>query len=171
MKEIKLTQGYTALVDDEDYALVSAHKWCAEVKRYKDGSVRDVYAVHYTPKINGKRKVLRLHSFLMGTKGVDHIDLNGLNNQRYNLRLATTAQNNRHQRLRKDNASGYKGVYWDKWANKWKAQIGVKGKQIHLGLFVDILDAALVHDVKCLELHGEFALTNAMLGLLPKEGK
>jgi hypothetical protein len=108
-----------------------------------------------------------MHCFIMGGTGVDHEDGKGLNNQKFNLRTATVKQNNRHANLRADNISGHKGVHWNKHCKKWHAQICVSGRKIHLGLFNAPEDAARVYDVAALKYHGKFALTNAMLGLLP----
>ena len=167
MKEIELSQGYVAQVDDEDYARVSAHKWSATVYRNENGSVERVYAFNAI-KRNGKRTTQKLHQFIMGVKGVDHWDHNGLNNQRYNLRLATGSQNQYNQRLNINSTSGFKGVCWYERYQKWLAYITVSRKRIYLGYFHDILDAARAYDAAALKYHGEFAMTNVMLGLLPK---
>ena len=166
MKTIGLTQGYKALVDDEDYELVNQFKWYADVRRRKDGSIKRVYAGH---DFCGKpRRMQHMHCFVMGTKGVDHEDHNGLNNQKHNLRLAKQAQNCANTKKAINNTSGFKGVTWSRAAKKWMAQIMVKGKCIYLGIFTDIIDAARAHDVAALKHFGEFALTNEMLGLFKK---
>jgi hypothetical protein len=155
MKEIKLTQGYVALVDDEDYErCMAGPKWCASV------SHRTVYAVRNIRKADGTRRLQFLHCFLMGIKGADHEDHNGLNCQRYNLRPATNEQNQHNQRLSVANSSGYKGVDWRVRDQKWRARIGVEGKCIHLGLFSNPLAAAWAYDVAAEKYHGEFAYTN-----------
>jgi hypothetical protein len=106
---------------------------------------------------------LRMHnvimSFLEGYE-IDHKDGDGLNNQRYNLRVTTHTQNMKNQRLRSNNTSGYKGVTWHKGAGKWYAQIQVDGKRTYLGLFTILEDAARAYDTAALEHYGEFARLN-----------
>ncbi len=159
MKEIELTQGYVALVDDEDYERVSAHKWYAEVYRHNVYAARAVYTT------NKRRKTVKMHRFILGVIGskvqVDHKDRNGLNNQRSNLRI-TIDQNQQNAGLRKDNTSGYKGVHWNKNRGRWQARIKFRSKHIGLGLFTDILDAARAYNKAALELFGEFALLNVI---------
>lgn len=88
---------------------------------------------------------------------VDHIDGNGLNNTRVNLRVANSTENARNTRLRKDNTSGFKGVTWHKKNRKWRAVIKVDGGQKHLGMF-DTLEAAYAAYCKAaLHYFGEFA--------------
>jgi hypothetical protein len=161
MKEVQLTQGYVALVDDEDLDRVNQFKWCARIIRRDDKSVRLIYAHRAVRTKTNVWTVQLMHCFILGIKGIDHRDGNGLNNQRYNLRPATKSQNKCNTKLRTDNTSGFKGVYWD--TNKWQASIRVRGKSIRLGRFTDILDARDAADARRLKYHGEFALTNAML--------
>lgn len=162
MREILLTQGYTTQVDDKEYESLNQYKWYAHVARHKDGSTKVVYAVRSVYK-DGTQATQQMHNLIMGAKGIDHEDGNGLNNQRQNLRLATKQQNGNNRRLSIDNTSGYKGVCWHKAKNKWGAQITVNGEIIHLGYYVDIPEAAQAYDRAAKELHGKFALTNAML--------
>ncbi len=142
MKALELTQGYFALLDDEDYERVkAAGPWRSEIDRRKDESIRNVYAKRDLHTKEGKRKgQQKLHRFLLGIEDtkqqVDHFpDPNGLNNQKCNLRVATNAENSRNRRLGNNNSSGYKGVHWLKSAEKCRAQICVNGAKIYLGLF------------------------------------
>jgi len=167
MKEVKLTQGYVALVDDEDYERVSQHKWCARIARRKDGSIQGVYAVHTTKtsRSNGKRKTTNhfLHKFILGsdeTSEVDHRDNDGLNNQRYNLRKATKSDNQHNTRKQINNTSGYKGVYWHKRDKAWRAMVGMNSKLIYLGTYSTPEQAAAAYDEAARRLFGEFAKTN-----------
>jgi len=166
MKEIQLTQGYTTQVDDQNFDKLNAFKWCADVARNDDGSIKNVYAARYIV-VNGKQTFQRMHRFIKGITDpkikVDHEDHNGLNNLASNLRIATNADNNRNQRLSRANSSGYKGVTWCTTYNKWRARIGDKGKRIHLGCFTDLQDARDAYDAAALKYFGEFAYTNAMM--------
>ena len=97
----------------------------------------------------------------MNGKGIDHRDMNGLNNQRSNLRFCTLSQNAMNRRKRENTSSIYKGVYFNNQrGKKWKAQIRINGKQIHLGLFDFEVDAARAYNMKAIELFCEFANLN-----------
>lgn len=148
MKEIKLTKGYSTLVDDEDFESLSKHRWHAIEKD------TGVYAAN--------EKKTYMHRFLLSVSDskvrVDHRDGNGLNNRRYNLRIATHAQNGRNQKKHKDNQSGYKGVNWE--SKAWRARIVVNRKSIHLGRYTNALEAAKAYDVAAVKYHGEFASLN-----------
>lgn len=158
MTKITLTKGFSALIDDEDFNFLSEFKW------YHARDRRNHYAV---TKIGGK--AVSMHRLLfMGHRGleVDHVDMNGLNNQKSNLRLCTHRQNCLNQREAKSNKSGFKGVSWKKKNQKWVAQIKVRDKVLHLGLFSRAEDAARMYDVAAVKYHGSFAATNEKLGLL-----
>ncbi len=149
---IPLTKGYEAVIDAADVPLVEGFNWCASV-RYGI-----VYAVRHD-NTDPNRNFIRLHRLIAGDqKGleVDHIDGDGRNNRRENLRLATRAQNGRNRRVSKRNTSGFKSVYWCRRAKKWRASIGLSGKTLYLGSF-DTPEAA--HAAYCEDsarLHGEF---------------
>ena len=168
MREIDITQGYKAQVDDEDFERVSAFKWQANVRRRKDGTIQRVY-VYRTCRTEGKH-TQKLHRFILGISDfkvkVDHKDGNPLNCQKHNLRQATVAENTRNQRLH--NSTGYKGVAWNITSQKWQAKLTLQHKPVHLGLFTKIEDSARAYDAAAVRLFGEFACTNAMLGLLSK---
>lgn len=159
MKEITLTRGYVALVDDELYEELSAHKWHARVN-----SSGLVYAIRNSPRPD--KKTIYMHRVILGAPegtGVDHIDRDGLNNKRANLRLATTSENQRNARRRIDNSSGYKGVakYSAPRSKKpWKAHIGVNGVSRYLGVFDSAEEAARAYDRAAVEFYGEFAHRN-----------
>lgn len=91
---------------------------------------------------------------------IDHKDLNGSNNKFSNLREATDTQNLSNRNKTINNASGYKGVALCKRTNKWRVQIMVNKKKIHVGRFDDKYQAALAYDFAAIELHGKFARTN-----------
>jgi len=88
---------------------------------------------------------------------VDHIDNNGLNNRRSNLRLATVTQNNANTGLRRNNKSGHKGVFWNRQMKKWQAQIRFENKCFHLGYFTDVGLAAEAYADAAQRLFGEFS--------------
>jgi hypothetical protein len=149
MKEIQLTQGQVALVDDEDFEELNKYNWSALRGKTTWYAVRSVYS--------GKTHMLqRMHALLAG-KGHDHRDHNGLNNQRYNLRPATTAQNLRNRRKFATN-NPYKGVYPK--GDKYQCRIRIDGKLQHFGTFSDPVVAAKKYDQVVTELHAEFAQLN-----------
>jgi hypothetical protein len=161
MKTIALTQGKVALVSDEDYDELSIHSWHTVTPHNVS------YAVRSERQPGGKVPTYLMHRVIVDApKGieVDHINGDGLDNQRSNLRLATHSQNLCNRRLDANNTSGYKGVHWDKQGKKWVAQINNAGRQITLGLFDDIGEAAAAYDEASLKYHGEFGVTNASLG-------
>ena len=153
MKEIKLTKGMVALVDDEDYEWLNQFKWYA-------GKGWNTYYASRNAKLNGKRILLNMHVAIMGTSTglVDHIDGDGLNNQRYNLRRCTRAQNGMNRSPNKNSTSKYKGVYKAK--GKYVAAIAVNGTQAYLGTFTLDSDAAKAYDKAAKEHFGEFAYLN-----------
>lgn len=165
--EIKLTQGKTALVDDEDKDL-SNLKWYA-IRAGSEPNVR-WYAVRMSKTVNGKRTTVRLHREIIERKlnctlkkgeDADHADYNGLNNTRKNLRLATRQDNCRNRRTQGNiKSSQYKGVYWYKSYEMWRAQIQVKGKTKAIGYFKDEVLAAKAYDTVARELFGEFLYLN-----------
>jgi hypothetical protein len=166
MIELPLTKGYVAVIDDSD-ARLAKNKWTAlEVKR-KDGSIRRVYAVRgeYRSSVDNHR-LLYLHRAVLGLKdpkdNADHIDGNGLNNLRSNLRICTHRENTRHEKgLRANNTSGYRGVSLRHDGKKWVASIRLgDGKRKILGSFVDPKMAAAAYDEAAKKHHGTFATIN-----------
>jgi len=153
MKKILLTQGKYALVDDSDYDFLNKWKWCAN----KLGNT--YYAVRNSPRIKGKGKTILMHRVIMDLSigmEVDHIDGDGLNNQRKNLRVCTHLQNLKNRGIPKGNKSGYKGVSFYKRVKKWVAFIGVNGKNIGLGYFLTKEDAYKAYCDACIKYHGDF---------------
>lgn len=155
MKQIPLTRGQLALVDDADFEAMSAFKWYAT----KIGNT--FYAVRVVTGENGKRKMIYMHRLIIGAAcdglQVDHADMNGLNNQRDNLRACTRSENQRNRSTDRNNTSGFKGVSWDKNRGKWRAYIRLNGKERHLGRFADAAEAYAARCAAAVELHGEFA--------------
>jgi len=162
MKEIKLTQGKVALVDDEDYEWLNQWKWHAMPSKSK----RNFYAVRNEKQENGHRTIY-MHVFIMGKiigLKVDHGDCDELNNQRYNLRHCTHQENCRNAKHRINCSSEYKGVFWDGKMKKWRASIRVNGKANHLGFFDIETDAAEAYRASSTKHFGEFAKTNFKQG-------
>jgi len=160
MIEIPLTQGQVALIDDDKYDLVSQYKWFAT---YLPNG-RCFYALT-SIYVNGMKKQLYLHRFLLGLEfgnklQADHINKNTLDNRLENLRIATSAENCRNRRKRRDNTSGYIGVSWHKRECKWRTQIKTDGIMKHIGYFRNKHDAARAYNEAALKYHGEFAELN-----------
>jgi hypothetical protein len=173
MKEIQLTQGYVALVDDRDFSRVNQFKWSAQIDRRKDGYIHTIYAKRNVTRKDGSQTVQYLHRLILNitdpeTK-VDHKDHNGLNNQRYNLRKATHGQNQRNQRLYATSTSGFKGASWHKILEKWQGNI-FDGKCKCIGYFSSKIEAARAYDAAAVKAFGKWACTNVSLGLLPALG-
>lgn len=152
-KQIKLTRGYYALVDDEDYEYLNQFKW------YPAFDNNNIYAIRAPTMVEGCL-LIRMHWDVMGGKGIDHVDGNGLNNQKSNLRFCTSAENNHNRRPVKNSSSKYKGVSWDKSAKKWRAQIKINDKSFPLGRYSNEIEAAKAYDREAIKHHGEFARLN-----------
>lgn len=157
MKIIKLTQGERTLIDDEDYDKVIKHSWCVH-KNPKKHTIKK-YA---KARIN-KRNVY-LHRFLLKPDSkilIDHINRDGLDNRRKNLRLVTASQNSMNSTGRvHTRKSKYKGVSWIRRDEKWAAKIEINNKKIILGVFNSQIQAARVYDKKAKELFGQYARLN-----------
>jgi hypothetical protein len=154
--EIPLTQGFVAIVDRDDATRVLAHEW-----QVLHGP-HTTYARTSVPNTgHGPRQITRmLHVFLMGVPLVDHINGDGLDNRRANLRAATSMANAQNRRLFRNNTSGYKGVSWHPQRERWWAQIMADGKKRSLKLHDTPEEAARAYDVAARELHGDFATLN-----------
>lgn len=158
MREIVLSNGGTALVDDEDYPLLARHNWCSS----------HGYAVTWVKTESGKGANVRMERFIMPASvlvRLDHRDGNKCNNQKHNLRTATAQENAHNSRARKG-TSKYKGVSLRLGRSgvkgkPWTAVITYNGKQQWIGAFADERTAALAYDAKAKELFGEYAWLNA----------
>jgi hypothetical protein len=165
MKEIQLTRGYVALVDDEDYeAALEGTKWYSKVYRRKDGTVSGVYAIRNTPNSGHDGSKQLLHRFVLDiitpNVEVDHKDGNGLNCQKKNLRVAEHVQNSQNRGANTNNTSGFKGVSWVKATHNFGAYITAEGKHRSLGRYATAAEAAKAYDEAALQFFGEFAKTN-----------
>ena len=164
MREIELTQGKVTLVDDADYEWLSSWKWCANT----NGSRSHWYARRNCYD-GPHRTTVRIHRVIMDAQPgeqVDHINRNGLDNRRENLRICSHSENQHNAAKRRGCSSRYKGIYWHKGHGKWVAQVGLTGSRHHLGYFVNEIDAAHAYDDAARELHGEFACVN-----FPRDGE
>lgn len=159
MKEIQLTQGKVALVDDEDYEYLNRFKWHARKAKktwYADLS-----------RLNDDGNKISMHRFIMQPDDnvlIDHKDRNGLNNQRNNLRECSQSQNlsNVGKPLRVSSHSKYKGVTFSKDKNTWMAQIKHNYKYKYIGYFKTEIEAALAYNQMAFFYHGEFANLNQL---------
>jgi hypothetical protein len=152
MREILLSRGLTALVDDEDYEELVRYRWYA----HNPDNGRIFYAKTNLPRIiNKPRTQLWMHKILLNPpKGmeVDHIDGNGLNNQKSNLRVVTHRENQQNFHIIK--TSRFPGVALRP-SGKWISYITLKGKWRYLGTFVNEIDAATTYQVACATLCGD----------------
>ena len=161
MQIIPLTRNKFTIVDDEDYDSLMQWKWQFD-GRYAVRSAQ----ISYINKVQ-KCKTLLMHRVIMKAENgmdVDHINMDGridgLNNQKYNLRIATRQQNLWNSRKSANCSSVYKGVCWHKGTKKWVAFLRKDGKQIYLGLYKTEIQAALVYNASAKEHYGEFARLN-----------
>ena len=157
MKEIQLTQGKVALVDDEDFEYLNQWKWYAHNHHGKFYATRSI-------RINGKKKTVRMHRVIVNNTNpkmhTDHQNGDSLDNRRMNLRICTASENCRNTKKYIHNTSGYKGVTWNKAVKKWVARIELNKKRNHLGYFIDIKDAAHAYNEAAIKFHGAFAKLN-----------
>lgn len=162
MREIPLRGKYRDLVvviDDEDYERVAQHRWLFG----RVSASKDIVYARRMWREDGRWRQQYLHAFLTGWPLVDHINHNGLDNRRENLRAATHAENMRHARKRRTHkgvpcSSLFKGVARSK--TRWQAQITVDKRGINLGRYVEEVDAARAYDLAALQYFGEFAVLN-----------
>ena len=155
MKKIALSgelgKGKFVLVDDEDFEKLNKYKW-----HFGTG-----YARRLSKGSHSTRKVIWMHRVIMNTPSnmvIDHIDGEGLNNQKYNLRNCLPKENARNTRIASNNTSGYKGVY--RFHKSWRAVIFLNGKMIHLKMCSTPLEGAKIYNEAAIKYHGEFASLN-----------
>lgn len=155
VRAVPLSRGKFAMVDAEDYARVMRYSWYAEQH----------YGLWYAMRKEGGRTV-RMHREIMGAPGgkvVDHINHDGLDNRRCNLRVCTHRENIRNQRGQRGRSSRYKGVSLDGRLGKWRAQLWHEGRHHYLGVYASEVEAARAYDAKARELYGAFAYLNFRL--------
>lgn len=156
MKKIPLSKnrGF-ALVDDEDHKKLSRHKWRLQKAKHTS------YALTTIGKRPTRKTVLMHRLITKAPKGkqVDHRDKNGLNNQKYNLRVCTRSQNNMNRKKTRG-TSKYKGVWLDRSTGKWRSHLNIDGRRIYLGSFSDEKDAGKAYDKAAKKHFKEFKNLN-----------
>lgn len=159
---LPLSRGLVATVDEADYDAARRFKWYATVS-----GGGQVYAIRNTKRADGSRGRQYLHRFIAARAGfdlglqVDHVDSDGLNNRRSNLRAATRSENQANRGPTKRNTSGLKGVR-ELAAGQWRAQIQVRGATRSLGVFPTPAEAARAYDRAAVEAFGAYARTNGV---------
>ncbi len=160
MREIPLTKGKVALVDDEDYDGLAQYEW----QFYAPGPG---YAARFE-----KGTCFLMHRVIMqASEGelIGHWNGNTLDNRRANLYRATSSNIGAQQRIRTGGKSRFKGVTWDSSNDRWRAVIRVHGKKIHVGYFRDEEEAARAYDAAALRYFGPSAMTNSKGGMFSQE--
>lgn len=160
MKEIQLTKGQVAIVDDEDYEWLSQWKWSAADNKGRgiyyavrhqrpDGNVpmhKEVYVRHYGEIPEG---------FL-----IDHKDRITLNNDYRNLRAVTRSESQINRNLQSNNSTGVSGIHWYERDQKYEVQLSRNGKTVYVRRYADFEEAKAERDKKAIELYGKFAILN-----------
>lgn len=162
MKQIPLTKGLVALIDDEDYDRISRHKWHSQY----NSKTKSWYAIHGEYVGNGRQKTIRMSREVLRAEPkqlIDHWNHDTLDNRKQNLRVCSNAQNQHNQRKHTEGVSSrYKGVSWRQRGNcgRWVVTIKINDKSVYLGSFKDEKEAAIVYN-KAASIHfGEFACLN-----------
>jgi hypothetical protein len=159
VKEIQLTQGQVALIDDEDFELIRPYKWNAQYNKNTDS----YYAVANIPNQNGRTKsyvdVIRMHTLIANTPNglkTDHKNHNTLDNRKENLRICNDSESAYNRKMRSDNQTGFKGITFEKKKKLFRAVISANGKRIGLGRYKTAELASAAYEKAAKELHGEF---------------
>ena len=160
-RRIPLTQGKYAIVDSEDYERLNKYKWYAS----KGGSTFYAARCVWDP-VNKRKRTIKMHREILNPPHplvVDHINHNGLDNLKANLRPVTKSQNTINKACIKQKGahSKYHGVTWQKSINKWQAQIRINGIQTIIGYYNDETAAAKAYDTAAKKFHGDFAVLNS----------
>ncbi|MCK5604153.1 HNH endonuclease [Candidatus Pacearchaeota archaeon] len=154
--EMKLKTGEVVFIDKKDYAVISQYSWY----RHPVGSHHLLYAAAW---VNNKNTLM--HRFLLNlnkNEMTDHINGNGLDNRRSNLRKCTHQENMFNKKKYKNNKCGYKGVYWSPHHSKWRVTLYKYKKRFYIGYYRDLIEAAKAYNEAAIEHHGEFARLNKL---------
>jgi AP2 domain/HNH endonuclease len=158
-KIIPLTKGFVTIVDEDDYDYLIQWKWTYNQGYALRGQKKKEYLY--------KRKTIMMHRIIMNApedKEVDHKNLNGLDNRKQNLRIATYAQNKYNALKRNQKTSSkYKGVSWKIDKNKWEVYIKLSGKKVHIGYFNNEIDAAKAYNKAAEKYYKEFSRINVFI--------
>lgn len=141
---------YTIIVDDEDFPLLSRHRWF-------------IHKNELTPHFSYKSLNIPIYRIILAPyrrKEVDHINRNRLDNRKANLRLVTRTQNEMNKAPTKLNTSGYKGVRMAKTKGKWFAFIHFQNKRLYLGTFPSKIEAAKAYNREAIKLYSGYAWLN-----------
>lgn len=154
MRKINLSRGLSATVDEKDYSVLSRYKWHALKSKNTFYAARSTKSGNY----------VYMHRQIMSPRSgfvINHIDFNGLNNSRSNLKVVSVSENSHWCGKRSNNISGYKGVSIFTRTGRWRACIRKNGKTYFAkGSFLDKKDAALAHDALAKNHFGDSAFTN-----------
>jgi hypothetical protein len=156
-KQIFLSKGKIAIVDDEDYEWLSQWRWyCIEGR----------YTAYAARTDNKNKKTVYMHKEILGVQNgviVDHKNRDGLLDTKDNLRICSYSQNAINRKKNKNNTSGYRGVFFDKKNGAYRAKIVVDGKIYRMGNFSSAVEAAVEYDKVAKEVSGEFANLNFLV--------
>lgn len=152
---IPVGRKHHAKIDDGDIRIVNRHRWHV----IKSRTTKVLYAARFWYGKNRKHHSQLMHNLILGYKGVDHINGDGLDCRRSNMRRANKSQNAANSGKHKDNTSGFRGVYLDKRDGKWYSQIMKNGKTFNLGRYASPEEASAVYNQAAKKLFGVYART------------
>lgn len=153
-KRIELTKGQYTLVDDDLYDYLNQWSWNATLQN-------GTWYARRTD-VGPARKQIKMHRLITNAPDgmfVDHINGNGLDNRRSNLRICTREENGRNRKLYINSTTGFKGVQF-RGEKKYRARVSFDGRRIHLGYFETAIDAAKAYNAAAIKYHGDFARLN-----------
>ena len=164
--QIPLTRGMVAVVDAEDFQLVSTHTWTASFQQGRWYARTQLVALHNP----SRQTTMGMHQLILGKRNgmlPDHANRNGLDNRRLNLRFSSHAQNSQNRKVRAENKLGLKGVRKVTNGSTFQASITVNRKRRFIGSFRSAIDAALAYDAAARNYFGEFAVCNFPSAISP----